>query len=110
MQPNVEVPVGEITSREWTQLTLGIWWRLAVLSLVTSVLGSAASVAILYPVSKALGPAIEQDGTIIMLLSVAGGVLLSIGAAHWFLRWIITVQYGDTRLAVLRGSASPEGI
>lgn len=105
MQPTLEVPVEHITSREWAHLTIGVWWRLAVCFVLFSVLGSVASIAIAFVLSKALGEAAARDGTIIMVLTIVGSVMLSIVAAHWFLRWIITVQYGRMRLAVLRDEA-----
>ena len=105
LQPTLEVPVEHITSREWTHLTIGIWWRLAVCFVLLSVLGSVASIAIAFVVSRALGTGIARDGTLIMALTIIGSVGLSIVAAHWFLRWIITVQYGRMRLAVIRDGA-----
>lgn len=106
MQPTVEVPVEHITSREWMHLTVGIWWRLAVFSVLLSVLGSVTSVAMAFVLSRALGEAAARYGTMITALTIVGGVLFSFVAAHWFLRWILGVQYGTTRLVVLRDGAS----
>lgn len=105
MQPTLEVPVEHITSREWAHLTIGVWWRLAVCSVLLSVLGSVASIAIAFVFSRSLGTGTARDDTLLMALTIIGSVVLSIVAAHGFLRWIITVQYGRMRLAVLRDDA-----
>lgn len=107
---NAMVAVPHISGREWTRLTLGFVWRLALLSIPVSLVGSLAAFAVAFVVPDSLRPPATTNDAVALSLMLAAGMVMFLLAAHVFVRWVLTASYGGLRLAVVRDSRpqSPE--
>ena len=100
----VPVPLSDLRKREWTQLTLGFFWRLIAWSLASTLIGTLATSAVAFGVSAAVNRsrAFEAYNRMMLPFTLLVGVVVSLVMTRWFLRLVLTGRYGALRLAVIR--------
>jgi hypothetical protein len=105
----VHVPLSDLRSREWTQLTIGFFWRGIVWSLLSGMIGTLLSYAVAFGVWAALSdtPSPQAYSRIALPATLLLGLIISLVTVRWFVRWVLTGRYGALRLAVIREDVRP---
>ena len=100
-----EVHYSDLTKKEWRQIIIGVWWRsaiLVVLSLITAIIAGGLIGIAIGIFTAIIGLPKGSGKTFNILLGGISGVIVGVGYLHYWLRWILRSKYGSLRLSIIR--------
>jgi len=106
-----EIPVSELTGKQWVSIYWGFWWRSACIIVAAVLLISAIYISLTFitiVTSRALLtygvlPYIKRSTalTIIKITAVIFGFPTGVYLSLLYIKWVLNARYGPLRLAIV---------